>query len=240
MFSAQKQKIIFFISGIICLLAAVCLICNFAGKFNDLHEENTVIEETITPREKNNAESNEIAEEKADKPSGEITVYVTGEVKKPGVFTLKSGARVYNALALAGGFTNNADKLLVNLAAKIYDGEHLHFPALSENNGKKSNLIPAGTAKKQSRAKKWKTTDSNVSVNSYRSSKMFAEYKININSQDTEELAKIPGVGVKTAEKIIYYRRDHGDFNRKEDIIKVKGIGAKKYQKIRDYITVGE
>lgn len=62
--------------------------------------------------------------------------------------------------------------------------------------------------------------------------------KININTADKETLSLLPGVGEATAEKIIKYREKHKGFKKAEDIMKVKSIGKKKFEKMKDYITV--
>jgi len=62
---------------------------------------------------------------------------------------------------------------------------------------------------------------------------------ININTAGPEELAKLPGIGPKTAEEIVNYRKDHGPFKTTRDLINVKGVGDKKFEAIQDKITVG-
>ncbi|NUN09609.1 MAG: helix-hairpin-helix domain-containing protein [Ignavibacteriaceae bacterium] len=62
--------------------------------------------------------------------------------------------------------------------------------------------------------------------------------KINLNIASQEELTLLPGIGEKTAEKIIQYRKRIGQFKSKEEIMNVKGIGEVKYSRIRDKITV--
>ena len=61
---------------------------------------------------------------------------------------------------------------------------------------------------------------------------------ININNATKEELIALPGIGEAMAERIINYRNDHNGFKKTEDIMKVKGIGKKKYEKLKNYITV--
>jgi len=61
---------------------------------------------------------------------------------------------------------------------------------------------------------------------------------ININEESQDELKKLPGIGEVLAERIIAYRNDKGRFERKEDITKVKGIGQKKFEKLKNFITV--
>ena len=61
---------------------------------------------------------------------------------------------------------------------------------------------------------------------------------VNINSSLEDDLIKLPGVGPKTAEKIIKYRMEHGDFQTKDDLMKVKGIGPAKLKKIKNLIKL--
>lgn len=61
--------------------------------------------------------------------------------------------------------------------------------------------------------------------------------KISINSATKEELMTLPGIGEKTALKIIEYRKAQA-FKSIEDIKNVKGIGDKKYEKIKDLIVI--
>ncbi len=61
--------------------------------------------------------------------------------------------------------------------------------------------------------------------------------KISINNASKEELMSLPGIGEKTAIKIIEYRQT-SSFKSIEDLKKVKGIGDKKYEKIKDLIVI--
>lgn len=61
---------------------------------------------------------------------------------------------------------------------------------------------------------------------------------ININSANIYDLMHLPGIGPKTADKIIYYRNTYGTFKSVQQIIKIKGIGQKKYLAIRPFISI--
>lgn len=65
------------------------------------------------------------------------------------------------------------------------------------------------------------------------------ENKLNINEADARELTAISGIGAKTAEKIVAYREENGEFAAVEDIMNVSGIGEAKFESIKDLITVG-
>lgn len=61
---------------------------------------------------------------------------------------------------------------------------------------------------------------------------------VNLNTASVEELKSLPGIGAATAQKIVEYREQNGAFKTPEDIQKIKGIGAKKFEKLKDEITV--
>lgn len=142
-----------------------------------------------------------------------ITVYVKGEVKKPGVYKLKQGSIVEDLIKLAGGFTEefNPDSKL-NLAKKLRDEDYILVDkktAQAANNGINQPAVQASS--------------DNI---------------IDINSATAEELDKLPGVGPVTAKKIIDYREKNGYFNTIEDLTKIDGIGEKTVEKFRDEIVI--
>jgi competence protein ComEA len=61
---------------------------------------------------------------------------------------------------------------------------------------------------------------------------------VNINSADKDQLVALPGVGPKTAEAIVAYRKENGNFKSIEELTKVKGVGDKTLEKIRPYLQV--
>lgn len=68
----------------------------------------------------------------AEKGSAAIFVHVVGAVARPGLFELRDGDRVVDAVAAAGGFTDAADRSQVNLARFVSDGEQLAVPVVGE------------------------------------------------------------------------------------------------------------
>ncbi|HUP48910.1 MAG TPA: helix-hairpin-helix domain-containing protein [Thermoanaerobaculia bacterium] len=61
---------------------------------------------------------------------------------------------------------------------------------------------------------------------------------VNINTADAAQLALLPGVGSKTAQRIIDYRTEHGEFRKPTDLMQVKGFGDKSFERLSPYITV--
>lgn len=59
---------------------------------------------------------------------------------------------------------------------------------------------------------------------------------INLNTATSEELTKLPGIGKKTAERIVEFRNHRGRFNKISELMKVKGIGKAKFEKIKKLV----
>jgi comEA protein len=78
---------------------------------------------------------------------------------------------------------------------------------------------------------------SSVSVLAQKSGPAAAE-KINLNTASIEQLQSLPGIGPATAKMIVEHRTKIGKFSRIEEIINIKGIGEKKFQKIKDRLTL--
>ena len=62
--------------------------------------------------------------------------------------------------------------------------------------------------------------------------------KVNLNSATTEQLTTLPGVGPATARLIIEYRTRAGKFNRVEELMNVSGIGEKRFEALKDLLTL--
>ncbi len=61
---------------------------------------------------------------------------------------------------------------------------------------------------------------------------------VNINSADASQLALLPRIGEKAAQRIIEYRTEHGPFKKATDLMQVKGVGAKTFEGLSPYIAV--
>ena len=61
---------------------------------------------------------------------------------------------------------------------------------------------------------------------------------VNLNTATTAQLQELPGIGPRTAERIIEYRQKNGNFKKIEELMNVKGIGEKSFLKLKDRITV--
>lgn len=142
-----------------------------------------------------------------------IVVYVNGAVKYPGVYTLKMGDRVYQAIDMAGGMTARAEKDAMNLAETVVDAQNIYV--MTKKEYKKHHAENADMTEK----------DTN-------------EVLVNINTADKDSLTTLPGVGEAKAAAIIAYREENGLFSSKEELKKVSGIGDATYANIEDLITI--
>lgn len=207
---------------IIKILAVIAIIIT-ALLFYSMKDKNDTIkisEAEIGNENETSQSKSEINRKKEDHKF--IYVDIGGCVKKPGVYKMESGNRIFEAIEKAGGLSEKADVSILNQAIEIKDGEKIYIPKLGETDrGNKSHynngLNNPGN-----------TGDINVGKDGY----------ININLANSEELQKIKGIGPSTAEKIIEYRESNGNFRRIEDLKKIKGIGDKTFNKIKKYVTI--
>lgn len=208
----KKQQIAILIVG---TLSIFILIFGLAQREDDTAEPE--FREIEFQEEENNEElSDEDSSEEAEsKASEEFVVYIKGAVKYPGILEVEEGTRVADVVELAGGPDAGADFNTVNLAKKVQDEEMIHIPYAGEE-------MPA-----QSGGGTEATADTSSSVSE----------KVNINKASEEELKSLSGIGEVTAQKIIDHR-EASLFKAIEDIMDVSGIGEKKFEAIKDNITV--
>lgn len=152
-----------------------------------------------------------------------VVLHVLGAVADPGIVELPLGSRVVDAIAAAGGPTDDADLAAVNLARVLVDGEQLRLPAVGE-------VLPgaAGSAGPVGGAGSAGAAGSGVS----------ADGRININTADAAGLEQLPGVGPAIAARIIAWRDENGPFRSVDELTAVSGIGEKTLDGLRDQATV--
>ena len=217
----NKKKI--FVFAIILLICPTILLVK--DKLNSKDDIYVLTEEsTVSDENKNNDKKEKIEDEKENISNKEITVYVSGEVNKSGVVTLKEGDRLAVAVEKLGGTTKKADLNNINLAIRVKDEEHYIIPKIGD--AKQEDLKDVNNTKDIETAEiKNENTAKDSST-------------ININTATLEELDKLPGVGEATANKIISHREENGQFKNIEDIKNVNGIGDKKFENMKELICV--
>ena len=145
-----------------------------------------------------------------DDSNTDIYVHICGAVINPGVYQVPAGTRVYQALELAGGSSDDAYLSGINLADKLADGQKVYIPAEGEN---AEGILSTDSGGVQS-------------------------VMVNINTASEAELMTLPGIGQSRAKDIINYRVKNGFFESIDDIMKVSGIKEAAFQKIKDLIKV--
>ena len=144
-------------------------------------------------------------------------MYISGEIKKEGVYYLDKDARVANLIDIAGGLTETADISKINPAQKLNDSDKIIIPEKKDND--ESSTIDEGFNDESSQ------NESSISD------------KININTATKDELTTLTGIGEATANKIINYRKN-SPFKEIEDIMNVPGIGEAKFNNIKEDICI--
>jgi len=146
-----------------------------------------------------------------------LRVYVSGAVHSPGVYRLPPDSLVVDAIAQAGGETESADLVAINLAHPLRDGEQIYVPALEERAAPPAPITRSETVDIDA----GQTEDAPAGP-------------VDLNTASQEELESLPGIGPAMAQRII----DGRPYSTVDDLTKVKGIGEAKLEKLRPYVTV--
>lgn len=204
------------IQNIIKVITIGVFVC-LAGLFfcvNQNQQKNSVKEDLVTCdiiQESPDSATENTPEktENGNKKKESIFVHICGAVKKSGVYELKEGSRICDAIIAAGGFKKTANQTFLNQAQVLSDGEQIVVPAKGKN-VQNVEEVP-GLQNTQ---------------------------KISINHATCEELMTLPGIGESKANSIIKYREENGGFQTLEDLKKIQGIKDGVYSKITDYIML--
>lgn len=138
-----------------------------------------------------------------------VYVHVAGAVHRAGLYRLDVGGRVADAVALAGGFADDADRDGVNLARTVTDGEQIVVPVVG--------AAPEGHGPGASGT---------------------ASALLDLNTATAEQLDTLPRVGPAMADRILAWRKENGRFTSVDDLLSVPGIGDKMLAAIRDLVRV--
>ena len=200
------------IAGGIIIIIITVVGCIIYEQRNHREDESFVAVNAIVTEVGQNEQQN------ADGKNKNVIVHIMGEVNNPGIVELPEGSRLKDVIEMAGGLTEQANILKVNLAYIVQDGQKIIIPNLNE-----------------------KSTEIAViddSENFIADNPTTSGGKININTATQSELESITGVGPSMASKILQYRKEHGKFKNVEEIKNVSGIGNAKYESIKTEICV--
>lgn len=160
------------------------------------------------------------AESGTSEGTGEhVFVYVCGAVKEPGVYELEKGSRVFEAVKLAGGATEDAAQEMLDQARTVTDGETIYMPTEEEAEEYDRDML-------REQGSSGLTSDEG------------GKDKVNINTAGKEELMTLTGIGEAKAQSILDYRDEHGGFQSTEELMEISGIKEGVFNKIKDEITI--
>lgn len=178
----------------------------------------TSVERADTGSEDASDDGDPSSDSKRASAASEVYVDVGGAVVTPGVYRLREGARVAQAIDAAGGLTPEADVAGLNRASRVVDGQKIYVPHVGEQQTV-SDVVGSGPGEASASA----SVVSNL---------------VNINTANAAELQTLSGVGPSMAQSIIDERTQNGPFTSIEDLMRVSGIGEKKFAKIKDCICI--
>ena len=186
------------------------------------------------------SQTTEPAAAEGESQTDEISINVAGAVKSPGVYRLRAGSVVEDAVIAAGGYADDADPAGINRAAKLIDATTLNVPA-------KPSIYAAPDSEPVLKVPPRVT---NIPAYLPGSVPLVANErtlpgrdgtlpsgKVNINTASSEELQTLPRIGPKLAAAIIEYRSKR-PFRSIEEIQNVPRIGPKTFAGLKDLITV--
>ncbi len=164
-------------------------------------------------------------------PSQPVVVSVVGLVHTPGLVTLAPGARIADALKAAGGTTDGADTIGLNMARQVGDGEQIVVgiaPVKGQPPVLGSSVSSGSTAPGAPGAGSHQDRPAKPAPNEV----------VNLNTATVQQLDALPGVGPVTAAAIVAWRDANGKFSSVDQLAEVDGIGPARLEKLRPLVRV--
>ena len=167
--------------------------------------------------------------EKKEKRDKNIYVHICGAVQNPGVYKISDGIITADVVNLAGGLLSTADMSAINLARRVRNGEKIEIPTIFDKDKKNNSVENKRVSNKNSLKEEKKDEIEEIDL---------VSDVININDASRSDIESIPGIGKKTAEKIISYRDEHGVIENLEELENIPGIRKNIISKCRKYLIV--
>src|SRR3954454_11360374 len=152
---------------------------------------------------------------------GSLVVHVAGAVRHPGVYRMRAGSRVDEAVTRAGGARRRADLSALNLAAELEDGRQVLVPLRAAAGAASGAPTARGTTAAAAGG-----------------SAATPAVPLNLNTATLEQLDQLDGIGPATAQHILEYRQAHNGFGSVEELDQVPGIGETRLAALRDKVRV--
>lgn len=168
------------------------------------------------------------------KPDQPVVVSVVGLVHTPGLVTLAPGARIADALKAAGGTTDGADTIGLNMARQVGDGEQI-VVGIAPVKGQPPVL---GSSVSSGTAAPGPPGTGSHSDRPDRPDKPTRPEAVNLNTATVQQLDALPGVGPVTAAAIVAWRDANGKFTSVDQLAEVDGIGPARLEKLRRLVRV--
>ena len=216
-----------------------------------------------TQNQQENEESQTSQIPKYENSTKDIIVHICGAVKQPGVYYLKENQRLFEGIAKAGGFREDASEEYLNQAMVLEDGMKIIVPTkddivqsgtspireeenwnqeirLQDQAVAKEDYIMSADASISAAAESGYLQKKDMQIGDTAQESVKDNARVDLNTADEALLCTLPGIGESRAKSIIAYRKEHGAFRNPEDVMKVSGIKEAAYEKIKDLIMVIE
>src|SRR3990172_4614139 len=207
-----KRLLVYFVLGLVVLVVGVVAVVSMGRGASGAGDQLTILDQDLGSAM--SAMVGSLPSTTLTTVTRTIFIQVAGSVRRPGVYEMAEGARVFQAVEKAGGFSEDADQQAVSLAAQVADGCRVYVPRRGET--PTTAITPmAGTTPAGGGA---------------------TSHPVSLNSASLADLDALPGIGPSTAQKIIDYRETTGPFTSIDQLSDVPGIGPSKLDDLRPLV----